>query len=150
MPFPGAAVLAGKILNAFLLDPIDYDLDRLRRFNAFIEAARSAGDEAHRRRLDEVIARARGAPDRVVGECMLRPSVDLGEIAGHVARTGRFKGSGGGAGIQLLRRLATARGANEADLLSYILFDGFYAAERNDLRGDPSPEDPGLVQLRDV
>jgi len=46
-----------------------------------------------------------------------------------VARSGRFKGSGGGAGIQLLRRLATARGADEADLLSYILFDGLYAAE---------------------
>ena len=52
-----------------------------------------------------------------------------GRYAGHVARTGRFKGSGGGAGIQLLRRLATARGADEADLLSYILFDGLYAAE---------------------
>ena len=51
------------------------------------------------------------------------------EIAGQVARSGRFKGSGGGAGIQLLRRLATARGADEADLLSYILFDGLDAAE---------------------
>jgi NTE family protein len=71
----------------------------------------------------------RGAPYRIVGEYMIRPSEDLGEIAGHIARTGRFKGSGGGAGIQLLRRLATARGANEADLLSYILFDGLYAAE---------------------
>ena len=38
MPFPGAAFLAGKVLNAFLLDHIDYDLDRLRRFNALINA----------------------------------------------------------------------------------------------------------------
>ena len=34
MPFPGAAFLVGKVLDAFLLDHIDYDLDRLRRFNA--------------------------------------------------------------------------------------------------------------------
>src|SRR5205814_954925 len=102
MPFPGAAFLAGKILNAFLLDHIDYDLDRLRRFNAFIEAARSAGDEAHLRRLDEVVTRSRGAPYRVVGELMVRPSIDLGEIAGEIARAGRFKGTGGGAGIRLL------------------------------------------------
>lgn len=129
MPFPGAAFLAGKILNAFLLDHIDYDLDRLRRFNTFIEAAKSVGDEAYLKRLDELMTKARGAPYRVVGEFMLRPSLDLGEIAGEVARAGRFQGTGGGAGIRLLRRLASASGASEADLLSYILFDGVYAAE---------------------
>jgi NTE family protein len=129
MPFPGAAFLVGKILDAFLLDHIDYDLDRLRRFNALIEAVRAVGSPDHVSRFDEVVTKMRGAPYRIVGEFMIRPSEDLGEIAGHIARTGRFKGSGGGAGIQLLRRLATARGADEADLLSYILFDGFYAAE---------------------
>jgi NTE family protein len=129
MPFPGAAFLVGKILDAFLLDHIDYDLDRLRRFNALIEAVRAVGSPDHVSRFDEVVTKMRGAPYRIVGEFMIRPSQDLGEIAGHIARTGRFKGSGGGAGIQLLRRLATARGADEADLLSYILFDGFYAAE---------------------
>jgi NTE family protein len=129
MPFPGAAFLVGKVLDAFLLDHIDYDLDRLRRFNALIGAVRAANGPADAARFDEVVTKMRGAPYREVGEFMIRPTADLGEIAGHVARTGRFKGSGGGAGIQLLRRLATARGADEADLLSYILFDGFYAAE---------------------
>ena len=128
MPYPGAAFLVGKILDAFLLDHIDYDLDRLRRFNAVIEAVRTVGS-ADARRFDEVVTKMRGAPYRVVAEFMIRPSSDLGALAGDVARSGRFKGTGGGAGIQLLRRLATARGANEADLLSYILFDGFYAAE---------------------
>jgi NTE family protein len=129
MPFPGAAFLVGKILDAFLLDHIDYDLDRLRRFNAVIEAVRATGSPEHLARFDQVVTEMRGAPYRIVGEYMIRPSGDLGEIAGDVARSGRFKGSGGGAGIQLLRRLATARGADEADLLSYILFDGLYAAE---------------------
>jgi NTE family protein len=129
MPFPGAAFLVGKVLDAFLLDHIDYDLDRLRRFNALIQAVRAAGSPEYGARFDEVVTSMRGAPYRVVGEYMIRPSSDLGEIAGHIARTGRFKGSGGGTGIQLLRRLATARGADEADLLSYILFDGLYAAE---------------------
>lgn len=129
MPFPGAAFLAGKILNAFLLDHIDYDLERLRRFNAIIEAAHSVEDEEHRKRFDEAASNTRGMPYRVVGELMIRPSVDLGAIAGDIARSGRFKGTGGGAGIRLLRRLAGASGASEADLLSYILFDGNYAAE---------------------
>jgi NTE family protein len=65
----------------------------------------------------------------VVGELMIRPSIDLGEIAGDIARAGRFKGMGGGTGLRLLRRMAGASGASEADLLSYILFDGVYSAE---------------------
>jgi NTE family protein len=129
MPFPGAAFLVGKVLDAFLLDHIDYDLDRLRRFNALITAVHASSSPEHSRRFDEVVTSMRGAPYRVVEEFMIRPSADLGEIAGRIARAGRFKGSGGGSGIQLLRRLATARGADEADLLSYILFDGLYAAE---------------------
>ena len=82
MPFPGAAFLVGKILDAFLLDHIDYDLDRLRRFNALIEAVRAAGSPDHRERFDQVVTTMRGAPYRVVGEYMIRPSEDLGEIAG--------------------------------------------------------------------
>src|SRR5579863_6859655 len=129
MPFPGAAFLVGKILNAFLLDHIDYDLDRLRRFNAVIEAVRAAESHVDVARFDEVVTKMRGAPYRTIGEYMIRPLADLGEVAAHIARTGNFKGQGGGPGIQMLRRLATARGADEADLLSYILFDGHYAAE---------------------
>lgn len=129
MPYPGAAFLVGKILDAFLLDHIDYDLDRLRRFNALIEAVRSAAGPEDLQQFDEVVTRMRGAPYRVVEEHMIRPSVDVGALAGDIGRSGRFKGTGGGPGIQLLRRLATARGADEADLLSYILFDGLYAAE---------------------
>ena len=138
MPFPGAAFLVGKILNAFLLDHIDYDLDRLRRFNALIQrGARRHRPREHASASTRWSRRSRGAPYRVVEELMIRPSADLGEIAGEMRRAGRFKGTGGGTGIQLLRRLATARGADEADLLSYILFDGFYAAEvaRLGLRG---------------
>ena len=129
VPYPGAAFLVGKILNAFLLDHIDYDLDRLRRFNAVIRAVQASGSEGEAKRFDEVVTKMRGAPYRVVEELMIRPSCDLGALAGEIGRSSRFKGTGGGAGIKLLRSLATARGADEADLLSYILFDGLYAAE---------------------
>jgi NTE family protein len=128
-PYPGAAFLVGKILDAFLLDHIDYDLDRLRRFNALIEAVRAASHPEDVVRFDDVVTKMRGAPYRVVEELMIRPSADLGALAGEIGRSARFKGTGGGPGIKMLRRLATARGANEADLLSYILFDGLYAAE---------------------
>ena len=126
MPFPGAAFLVGKVLGASA-GPHRLRSDRLRRFNAVIEAVRSADSQVDHKRFDGVVTDARRPT--TIGEYMIRPSADLGEVAAQIARTGNFKGSGGGPGIQLLRRLATARGADEADLLSYILFDGHYAAE---------------------
>lgn len=127
---PGAAFLAGKILNAFLLDHLDYDLQRLRRLNDLIHAIDTLADETLRRQVRHVMEKARGAPYKIVREMVLAPSMDLGKLAGEFARAGKFKGMGGGAGIRILRGLATdAHGASDSDLLSYILFDGNYAAE---------------------
>ena len=74
MPFPGAAFLVGKILDAFLLDHIDYDLDRLRRFNARHRGgARGRQPRASRRASTRSSPTMRGAPYRIVGEYMIRP-----------------------------------------------------------------------------
>lgn len=129
-PYPGAAFLAGKILNAFLLDHIDYDLQRMERLSAIMKVVNESGDENLKQRVAEVVTRKRGAPYRVIEDMVISPSTDLGKIAGEIARAGKFKGLGGGPGIRLLRRLATtAGGVSDADLLSYILFDGVYGAE---------------------
>jgi NTE family protein len=127
-PYPGAALLAGKILNAFLLDHIDYDLQRMKRLNEIMAAVRIDGGPEFRKKMDEVVTRLRGQPYREVDDLVLVPSQNLGTIAGDIARANKFKGQGGGAGIRALRRLAQGR-IPEADLLSYILFDGVYAAE---------------------
>ncbi|MDZ4697462.1 MAG: patatin-like phospholipase family protein [Deltaproteobacteria bacterium] len=125
---PGAAFLVGKILNAFLLDHLDYDLHRMRRLNDLMRAIDELGDEKLKQRVRELTTGGRGSPYKIVEEKVLAPSVDLGKLAGEFARAGRFKGSGGGTGIRLLRRLATDAGG-EADLLSYIMFDGNFASE---------------------
>ena len=56
MPYPGAAFLVGKILDAFLLDHIDYDLDRLRRFNALIDAVRDVRQRGAHQAVRRVVA----------------------------------------------------------------------------------------------
>lgn len=129
-PFPGAVFLAGKILNAFLLDHIDYDLQRMERLSAIMQLVNESADEDLKRRVAEVVTQKRGLPYRTIKDMVISPSLDLGKIAGEIARAGKFKGLGGGPGIRLLRRLATTGGGgNDADLLSYILFDGVYASE---------------------
>ena len=107
-----------------------------------IEAVRAIGSPEHSERFDEVVTddARRPLPDRrrVHDPAVGRPGRDRRTQSRAPADS---RGAGGGAGIQLLRRLATARGADEADLLSYILFDGLYAAEvaRIGLRGRARP-----------
>lgn len=122
--YPSAWFLLGKALNALLLDHTEDDIDRLRRLNALVEAGVSAfGD----RFLTEM-HRVRGRPLRVVRPLLIRPSGDIGRIAAAYARSPRLRAVPGLLG-RALRYVSDAEQRNEADLISYLLFDGQYCAE---------------------
>lgn len=119
--------LAGKALNALLLDRIEYDVDRLRLFNAILAAgARAYGDD-FLVRINEPIIERRGTPYRIVQDCFLRPSQDLGAIAADCLRhQTRSRGLRDWLSRNVVRY--AGRGAlGEADLLSYLFFDRCYA-----------------------
>jgi NTE family protein len=120
--------LAGKVLNALLLDHVEYDVDRLRVVNAILDTGTRAYGPEFLTRINETVEAARGTAYRVVRNIYLTPSRDLGLIAAECLDQHRTQGS-------LRRRLARAaiqralRGfIGEADLLSYLYFDGCYTA----------------------
>ncbi len=76
------AYLLGKVLNALLLDHIDYDLQRMRLMNAVLAGGEAAFGPEFLPRINEIIRANRGANYRVVRECVVRPSEDLGRLAG--------------------------------------------------------------------
>ncbi len=124
--FGSIPYLAGKVLNALLLDHVDYDVDRLRVVNAILDTGVQAFGPEFLPRINGAIEKLDETPYRVVKNVYLQPSQDLDAIAsecvGHAAPrpglTGRF----------LDRLIRQARdGAAEADLLSYLLFDRCYA-----------------------
>jgi NTE family protein len=127
------AFLAGKVLDALLLDRVDYDADRLRLFNAILEEGCRVYGEDFLERINEPIVRTRGAPYRIVRELFLRPSRDLGVLAAECyrhmepSRRPREWLTGG------FLRFAARNGGSEADLLSYFLFDGCYASHLMEL-----------------
>ena len=124
--FTSPTYLAGKALNALLLDRIETDVDRLRLFNAILESGVKAYGEEFVERVNEPIVEARGRPYRVVRDLFLRPSEDLGAMASECLRQGTPRRS---VRSWLSRNVAryAARGAlGEADLLSYIFFDHCY------------------------
>jgi NTE family protein len=57
---------------------------------------------------------------------LVRASGDIGQLAAEYVRSSAFTGASGLTG-RLIRRLADPESQNEADLLSYLLFDGKFA-----------------------
>lgn len=119
---PGAAFLMGKVLNAFLLDHIDTDMELLQRLNnVIVDGTRAYGpgfvdsinQEAHKRN---------GWAYRYVRPLSIHPSEDIGNLANEHLKKGRLRGD-----PILTKRLFKVLDLgvdSEADLASYLLFDG--------------------------
>ena len=119
--------LAGKALNALLLDRVEHDVARLRMFNRILERGVHEYGPDFLERINAPIIADRKRPYRIVRDCMIRPSKDLGKIAGDCLR---HQGRSRGIRDWLSRNVVkyAGRGAlAEADLLSYLFFDRCYA-----------------------
>jgi NTE family protein len=117
--------LAGKALEALILDRIDEDLERIRERNDLVDhVARLAGNSVLRR-LDDSLARAGGQRARRVETVCLRPSRRIGQLAAAHVKSRAFRGGPFGVAGRLVR--AFSDDLPEADLVSYLLFDGAFA-----------------------
>jgi NTE family protein len=125
--YPKPLFLAGKALNALLLDHTDYDLDRMDRLNAILAAGERAFGPRFKDVLSRELIRLRGAPVRPLKAARVRPSVDIGELASDFVAQGRIAVKARVA-RRLIERLARSEASHESDLLSYLLFDGNFAA----------------------
>lgn len=126
--YPGLPFLLGKVLDAFMLDHVNLDLEELGRVNDLIADGVAAFGEEFVDKLNAAGA-ARGAPPRRhVEPFTIRPSVDLGLIAADFLRRERLALKRQ-LGRTLLRLIDVGEGAQAADLASYLLFDGGFASE---------------------
>ncbi len=124
------AYLIGKVLNAMLLDHIDYDLQRMRLMNALLLGGQQAFGEEFLPKINEIIRASRGTDYRVVRDCVIRPSEDLGRLAGRCyAERSRSLSPARLVADLVMRSAARGVPEGEADLLSYVLFDGAYTRQ---------------------
>jgi NTE family protein len=118
--------LYGKVLNALLLDHIETDLQRMRVINAILERGERTFGPTFLERMNRAAESERTHPFRKVTDVVVRPSRDLGVLAGELVQT-PTPGDRVPAWVRLLQRaLGLAGGPFEADLLSYVLFDRLY------------------------
>lgn len=123
--------MMGKVLNAFLLDHVQNDIEVLTRVNNLVEDGEGAYGSDFLSKINDIAVRRGDQPYRHVETLVVRPSEDIGRLAAHHVRTGRLRG-----GAALARRVFTAVDvgeATEADLASYLLFDGDFAKKLIDL-----------------
>jgi NTE family protein len=150
LAYPKPLFMVGKALNALLLDHTEYDLDRMQRLNHILEAGESAFGARFQEVMNRELIRLRGAPLRRLQAVHIRPSEDIGAIAADFVAKGRVSVHGPVA-KRILRRLAVGESAHESDLLSYLLFDGDFAAELIELgRRDAARKEDELAALFDV
>jgi NTE family protein len=116
-------LLFGKVLNALLLDHLDY--------NRLLEAMQQSPDPTVKSRVQESMMTARGMGYRQVKDLLIRPSDDIGLVAAHHAQRIRKSGRLSGLAARLFEWAAGDGG--EADLLSYLLFDGPFARDLIDM-----------------
>ena len=135
-PFPNPVFLLGKILDALLQDPVDYDLQVIERFNRILDVMAKLVPRFVREQIARVVEAERGLPYRRLYTLVIRPSQNIGVLAlDHVRRHGTRKA---GFAAKLLLEKAASLGAHiEADFLSFVLFDGGFAKTLIELgRGD--------------
>jgi NTE family protein len=131
--FPDVGMLIGKLLDALLLDPLDYDMSVLERINGILRYGEELfGDDSFTDALNEVVEVYRGQKYHIVEPLLLRPSEDLGRLASDFAvqQSDAFWGSRMMASVA---RAAAERDYRESDLLSYLLFDGGYTGQLLDM-----------------
>jgi NTE family protein len=130
--YPRPLFVFGKLFNALLLDHTGYDLDRMTRLNAMIdEGTRVYGDD-FTDVMNRKLAELRGSPLRRLEAVHLRPSRDIGGMASDFVKRGSARIEGR-IFRRMLQRLAQGESRHESDLLSYLLFDGRFAAALIDL-----------------
>lgn len=118
--------LFGKLLNALLLDHLDTDLARMHVMNEMLQDGENAFGPDFLDSINAAAIERRGQRFRKIHDLVIRPSADLGVLAGQVIQNLSRERSRS----PLIRMAARNLGGNqrspESDLLSYLLFDGEY------------------------
>ena len=121
---PSAGLLIGKIFNSFFLDNAQSDLHNLNNMNRIIQEGTSLYGDGFARHLAGL-----SKPFRHLEACQISPSQDIGRITADYLSNKQYRKN---RFYKMLLKLIDL-GSWEADLASYLLFDGEYSKILMDL-----------------
>jgi NTE family protein len=126
--FHSAGFMFGKILNTVLLDRLEHDIVQMRLLNRLMRTGLSVSGQKYIEEMNRGLAIERGLGFRIVDDCFIRPSEDIGMLAAQYVHQMRDKPSNTWIGRLAFRTLTRGAPEGEADLMSYLLFDRDYAS----------------------
>ena len=144
--------LFGKTLNALLLDRIDNDIDRLEQINRILNAGCGRAGPRFLNDLNCDLGNSLHDLElRPIESVVIRASCSLGKVAAEFVRSPAFAHRSRGIVNRVLHRLADGEGTAEADLLSYLLFDGEFAGRLIEIgRADARAHHEDLLRMAGV
>ena len=122
---PGATFLLGKIMNALLLDHLDTDLGMVNLLNDILSSGTAGFGSEFLDKLNEAALMRGGHQFRPISTMVVRPTEGIGKLAKDHLHKGKLR-AGPTLAKQLLKMLDVGV-AEDADLASYLLFDGGFA-----------------------
>ncbi len=125
--FPGLRQVIAKLLDSLFLDRVGFDLDRLARLNDLVEIVEGLGDEARDQFYAGLAARGR-PPYRRVPFAAIAPDRDVGDLAAEFLQASAAH-SGALSYARVLSSLFKDPATESGDAVSFLLFDGPYAAK---------------------
>ena len=128
---PGATFLLGKIMNALLLDHLDNDLGFVNLLNDLLQSGVTGFGTEFVPRLNEAAVMRGGHQFRPIQTLVVRPTEGIGQVAADHIRKGRLRA--GPAVTKRLLKLLDVGISDDADLASYLLFDGGFSRRLIDL-----------------
>jgi len=131
--FPGPLFLLGKTLNALTLDRVDGDIEQLELINRLLSAGERRFGSTFVQQLNEELAQVGAAPIAAIPLLQVQASEDIGRMSADYVRSRQFRARHGTFIENRFTRMARGDTANEADFLSYLLFDGGFARQLIDL-----------------
>jgi NTE family protein len=144
--YPDPLFVVGKAMNALLLDRIENDIDRLQRLNVVLAAGTRRFGPSFADALNEELEQHGVRGLKPIEVVYVRASQDIGVLAAQYVQSAEFAKRVRGLMGRALRRIA--EGESEADLLSYMLFDGEFAGRLIELgRADARARHDELVQF---
>jgi len=142
------AFLLGKVLNALILDQLEYEIQHLELVNAMIARGEEVYGDDFLPHINPAIQERRGTGFRHVDLSVLRPSRDLGALAAECHRRGGGTRELGWVSAWLTQATRHGVPEEEADLLSYLFFDRCYTEPLVELgRADAKAREEELVRL---
>lgn len=127
--FVGPVFLLGKVLNALSLDRVDGDVERLELVNRLLAAGERQFGPEFMARINRDLESDGTSPLRPIPLLHIQSTENIGRLSAAYVRTKKFRARRLGLVERALAYMAEQESENEADFLSYVLFDGAFARQ---------------------